>query len=143
MTDWYADGLSFGCTRCGNCCKGAPGMVRASDAEVLALAEHLELDEHAFRDEYTHRLGSGGTTLRERSGGACVFWREEAGCVVYSVRPRQCRTWPFWKANLASERHWAEAAKGCPGIGQGERVDAAEIRERSAADGTSGKVPEL
>ena len=24
---WYADGLSFECTMCGNCCTGPPGAV--------------------------------------------------------------------------------------------------------------------
>ncbi len=141
--DWFGEGLHFECTRCGNCCKGEPGLVRVTDEEVLALAAFAGLDEHAFRDQYTHRLSSGGTTLRERSDHACVFWREEVGCLVYSVRPRQCRTWPFWRANVASEAHWRLAARTCPGIDSGPRHDAEAIREASASDGTSGIVPEL
>ena len=141
--DWYADGLRFECSRCGNCCTGEPGLVRMTDDEVRTMARHVEMDEANFRDQYTYRLSSGGTTLRERSNGACVFWRPEAGCLVYPVRPRQCRTWPFWRMNVASPRHWAAAAKTCPGIDAGPRHSAEVIRETSETDGTSGKIPEL
>ncbi|HED64296.1 MAG TPA: YkgJ family cysteine cluster protein [Planctomycetes bacterium] len=139
---WYADGLRFACTGCGNCCTGEPGIVRASDDEVARMAGHAGLEEAVFRDLYTHRLSSGGVALRERSGNACVFWREQVGCLIYPVRPRQCRTWPFWRANVASEGHWARAAEGCPGIDHGPLFDAEEIRACVESDGTSGVVPE-
>jgi hypothetical protein len=44
---WYADGLSFTCTCCGNCCTGGPGFVWMDDQEIDRLAEHLRLS----RDE--------------------------------------------------------------------------------------------
>ena len=31
---WYRDGLRFTCTRCGNCCTGAPGYVWV-DADAM------------------------------------------------------------------------------------------------------------
>jgi len=137
---WYAAGLRFACTRCGDCCRGGPGTARATDEEVRALAEHVGLDEHAFRDRYTRRLASGGTTLRERPDHACVFWHSREGCLVYAARPRQCRTWPFWRANDSSEAHWTRAAQSCPGIGAGALHDAEHVRRTSEADGTSGIV---
>ena len=36
---WYADGLRFACTQCGNCCTGEPGFVWVNDAEIAAIAE--------------------------------------------------------------------------------------------------------
>lgn len=33
---WYAPGLSFTCTQCGNCCTGEPGVVWVSDEEIHA-----------------------------------------------------------------------------------------------------------
>jgi uncharacterized protein len=140
---WYADGLSFACTRCGNCCTGAPGEVRVSEAEAAALAAHLGLDLADFHERYTRRLPDGSTGLLETPRFECVFWSREAGCTVYSVRPRQCRTWPFWRRNLASPAHWAAAARGCPGIGQGGLQDARTIAVLAADDGTSGVVPEV
>ena len=43
--DWYADGLRFECSRCGNCCTGEPGLVRMTDDEVRTMARHVEMDE--------------------------------------------------------------------------------------------------
>jgi Fe-S-cluster containining protein len=94
-----------------------------------------------FHERFTRLLDDGATSLTERSDGACIFWSARDGCTVYAVRPRQCRTWPFWRRNVASPTHWREAARGCPGIGQGERHDARTITALAADDGTSGLVP--
>lgn len=129
---WYASGLSFTCTRCGNCCTGAPGYVWVNAEEVQQIAE--------FRGESVDETGrhfvrSVGTSLSliERSNGDCIFYdRDGRGCTIYSVRPRQCRTWPFWHSNLRDESAWEETCKVCPGAGRGEFVPAAEVNRRSA-----------
>jgi Fe-S-cluster containining protein len=127
---WYADGLHFTCTRCGNCCTGAPGFVWVNDDEVRALA--------AFRGEpveevvglYTRREGGTRRSLKEKANGDCVFYDRQKGCTVYPVRPRQCRTWPFWECNTQSPAAWVEAARSCPGMNQGELIPAEEITRR-------------
>ena len=141
-SEWFHDGLRFACTRCGNCCTGAPGAVRVNAAEVAALAELLALDLAGFLARYTRRLDDGTTSLVERENHDCVFWDRELGCTVYSRRPTQCRAWPFWRRNVASPEHWSAAARGCPGIGQGELHSAAEVAHVAAQDGTSGEVPD-
>lgn len=126
---WYSAGLRFTCTRCGQCCTGAPGFVWVTDEEVAALA--------AFRGEpleevlglYT-RLSGSRRTLREKANGDCVFYERGAGCVVYEVRPRQCRTWPFWESNVATPQDWEHTRRICPGSGQGELIPAEEITRR-------------
>ena len=35
---WYAEGLKFTCTQCGNCCTGGPGFVWISREEIRRLA---------------------------------------------------------------------------------------------------------
>ena len=140
---WYGGGLRFECTRCGNCCTGAPGTVRVTDDEQAALARRLGLEPDAFRREYTRLLPDGELSLVERANHDCVFWDRERGCTVYVDRPRQCRTWPFWRGNLASEAHWESAAEGCPGMGSGRTWTRTEIEERTREDGTSGIVPDL
>ena len=131
MSDpWYADGLHFTCTRCGNCCTGAPGFVWVNDDEVRALA--------AFRGEpveevvglYTRREGGTRRSLKEKANGDCVFYDRQKGCTVYPVRPRQCRTWPFWEYNTTTPAAWARAAAECPGCNQGELIPAEEITRR-------------
>jgi Fe-S-cluster containining protein len=144
VADWFEAGLRFACTRCGNCCSsaaGTGGSVRVSDAEIRLLAARLELAEEAFRAIYTRGLQDGATSLRERPEGDCVFLERGVGCAVYADRPRQCRTWPFWRGVVASPAHWRAAGEECPGIGTGALHDAGAIRAARDADGTSGTVP--
>ena len=69
---------------------------------------------------YTRRLRRGDISLREKRGGDCVFYdRKAKGCGVYEDRPRQCRTWPFWRLVIDSEARWREEARECPGTNQG------------------------
>lgn len=138
---WYREGLRFACTRCGNCCTGAPGTVRIDEAEAIQLARHVGLDLADFHERCTRRLEDGSTSLIERFNHDCVFWSRTEGCTVYPVRPRQCRTWPFWRGNLANPEHWRAAAAGCPGIDQGPLHAASSIADQAANDGASGFIP--
>ena len=126
---WYADGLRFACTRCGNCCTGQSGFVWVNDDEVRTIAEFRGEPLEEVLGLYTRREGT-RRSLKERANGDCVFWDRDAGCTVYPVRPRQCRTWPFWECNTASPADWATAGKECPGINQGEIIPVEEITRR-------------
>jgi Fe-S-cluster containining protein len=139
--DWYRNGLRFRCARCGHCCSGDTGTVRLSDGEAAALARHLDLAGHEFRAMYTRPLRGGGTRLRERANGDCVFYDGRA-CRVYPLRPRQCRTWPFWRAVVGSPERWAAEAKGCPGMNSGPLHGVEFIRRTTESDGTSGTIPD-
>jgi Fe-S-cluster containining protein len=136
---WYAEGLRFACTQCGNCCTGKPGFVWIEEDEIARLAELLSLSIDRTVEKYCRRIG-GRISLKEnfnpRGGGYdCVFLKEippaaasAAGevahsrrvCSIYSARPAQCRAWPFWDSNLASLEAWQFAGQRCPGIGRGE-----------------------
>ena len=126
---WFAGGLRFRCTRCGNCCTGAPGFVWVNDEELAAIAEHRGEPLEEVELLYT-RVARRGRTLREKANGDCVFYDRSAGCTVYPVRPRQCRTWPFWESNLATPEAWKETCTVCPGSGQGDLIPAEEIVAR-------------
>ncbi len=140
---WYQEGLRFECTQCGKCCGGEPGTVLVSPAEVQRLADSLGISLQEFSDKYTRTLPSGRLSLRERSNYDCVFFKRGQGCTVYPERPKQCRTWPFWRGNLASQAHWQDSARECPGMDQGPLHSAQEIRAKAADDGTSGYIPKL
>jgi uncharacterized protein len=126
---WYADGLAFECTRCGNCCTGAPGFVWVNDEELAAIAKFRGETVGRTEQLYT-RVQNQRRSLRERANGDCVFWDRTAGCTVYPVRPRQCRTWPFWHSTIATPESWEETRQRCPGAGQGELISAEEITRR-------------
>ena len=107
---WYASGLRFECTGCGDCCTGGDGYVWVGIEEIVALARHRSLSLDEFGRCYLRRVGQ-RYALRERvPGGDCVFLRDK-NCSVYEARPRQCATFPFWPGHLQSPSAWAAAAR--------------------------------
>jgi Fe-S-cluster containining protein len=129
---WFRDGLRFQCTQCGDCCTGAPGYVWVNKAEIQALAAKFSMTVEAFEAEYVRDVGA-RKSLVEYPNGDCVFFDSAARkCTVYDARPRQCRTWPFWKSNLKTPKAWAETCEVCPGSGKGNLVTAEEILKQSA-----------
>jgi Fe-S-cluster containining protein len=126
---WYADGLPFSCTRCGNCCTGEPGFVWVNADEIAAIAQVRGVGDDEFTEMFT-RVGQRGRTLREKPNGDCVFFERDVGCTIYEARPRQCRTWPFWESNVKTPEAWERTKKVCPGSGQGELIPAEEITRR-------------
>jgi Fe-S-cluster containining protein len=108
------------------------------EEEIAALAATLGLDEAEFRERYTRRLRGGDISLIERDNYDCVFYDRNRGCTVYEQRPRQCRTWPFWRSLVLSPETWAEGAESCPGLNSGPLHTIEEIAEMVREDGTSG-----
>jgi len=142
--EWYASGLRFTCTQCGNCCTGPPGYVWFSGEELTAMADHLGIGEKAFLKRYGRNLGNRRslTERKTKHGYDCVFLRRDeegrALCSIYPVRPTQCRTWPFWPENLRTPANYLEASKRCPGMkagleGEGAFVPIEEVRVRRDA----------
>jgi Fe-S-cluster containining protein len=161
---WYAGGLKFACSQCGNCCTGGPGYVWLEKGEILKLAEHLRLTPEETVERYCRKI-DGKFSLRERKNPTtgqydCIFLQEEqvtrpAGraqdggvggadeavvnarrtCAVYPVRPLQCRTWPFWPENLSNPKIWQLAAKRCHGMNSGRPFTVEQIHAiRDAAE---------
>ncbi len=129
---WYRDGLSFRCTGCGNCCTGGPGFVWVDDAEIAAIAEYLDKPVGEIRLMYCRPVRN-RVSLNEYANGDCVFFdAENRNCTIYPVRPIQCRTWPFWRSNLATEADWKSVARDCPGAGVGDFFPLEEIEVRAA-----------
>lgn len=170
---WYEEGLKFTCSQCGNCCTGGPGYVWITGGEIALLAEHLKMTSEDVVEQYCRKI-DGKFSLKEHRTPAglydCVFLKEtkvagrggSAGndavghtiraCTVYPVRPLQCRTWPFWPENLASERAWDHSAKRCHGMNAPGRTfsinqihsirDAAEWPKRPPTSKTPEQVRE-
>lgn len=127
---WYSEGLKFECTGCGDCCTGEPGFVWVNKAEIAAIAELIGMDVEEFTDNYTRKIGI-RRTLKEFSNGDCVFFDSETRkCEVYSARPRQCKTWPFWDSNLRTPEDWQRTCESCPGSGVGKLYQLDEIESR-------------
>jgi Fe-S-cluster containining protein len=115
MLPWYKDGLRFKCTECGQCCTGSPGYVWITQSEAEAIAKFLKIPMDEFLRKYTRPVGN-RISLKEHSKAYdCVFLKGKK-CQVYGVRPKQCRTFPWWKENLESPERWKETAARCEGI---------------------------
>lgn len=114
-SNWYSEGLSFECTGCGQCCTGAPGYVWISEEEILLLAKHLKLSPNEFAKKYLRKIGQRFSLKEDSRNFDCIFLKNNK-CEVYALRPKQCRTFPWWPQNLKSKEDWEEAAKRCEGI---------------------------
>lgn len=112
---WYRDGLRFKCTECGRCCTGSPGYVWVTPEDVAKIAAHLNLPIDKFSRKYLRNVMGKMALLENSKNYDCVFLRDKK-CLVYPVRPKQCRTFPWWVHNLRSREGWEAAAADCEGI---------------------------
>ena len=128
---WYAEGLRFKCTGCGDCCTGGPGYVWVTQEEIDALATRLKLTSAEFERRFVRYVGV-RRSLKERKNYDCVFLDANRRCTVYEDRPKQCRTWPFWNSNIASPEAWQRTCEACPGSGQGKLYSLEAIEEQAA-----------
>jgi uncharacterized protein len=121
---FFDAGIHFACRQCGQCCTGETGTIYVAPAELSAIADYLEVREaeliardlYPFKDSYS---------IRELPDGRCRFF--QSGCMIYAVRPFQCRSFPFWFDNLRSAARWQEVQRLCPGVGQGRHYNKEEI----------------
>ena len=143
---FYANGLRFSCTRCSACCRYESGFVYLSKNDVSMLAAQLKIGYNEVVDKYCRWVETYGElrlSLREKSNYDCIFWDQR--CVVYSGRPLQCRTFPFWQSILSSAEAWNCAAGSCPGMGRGDMRTREEIDDCLTRSSTeeliSKKIP--
>ena len=115
MLPWYKEGLKFQCTGCGKCCTGSPGYVWISPEEIAEAANFLQISPEEFTRRYTRRIGNRLSLKENSTTYDCTFLKDKQ-CRIYGARPKQCRTFPWWKENLETQEEWDEAASRCEGI---------------------------
>lgn len=130
---WYVGGLHFECMQCGRCCAGpSEGYIWVTKAEIQLIADFLKMTVAQLRQKYLKRAGLQTTIIEQHTTRDCIFLQNSAGqksCMIYPVRPNQCRIWPFWPSNLKSSDTWNETAKKCPGINRGRFYSYEQIQK--------------
>ena len=127
---WYIGGLHFQCSQCGRCCRGPDeGYIWVTKPEVERIARHLDITIEKLNSKYLRRVGLRRTIIEDLATKDCIFL-ENGKCIIYPVRPNQCRTWPFWASNLTNPDAWNLAALRCDGINRGNSYSFEEIEKR-------------
>jgi len=102
--------------------------------EIDALAEFLQMPVEEAHRRYLRRVSKRYSLVEEPLSKDCIFLRYDAEglsqCLIYPVRPAQCRTWPFWPVNLTTPQTWCLSAGRCPGINRGPVHDLDEIQRQ-------------
>jgi Fe-S-cluster containining protein len=130
---WYSGGLYFECRQCGRCCSGpGEGYIWVTSAEIKLIADFLKIAPEQLRQKYLKRVGMRTTIVENPVTKDCIFLQEANGqkrCMIYPVRPSQCRIWPFWTENLKSPDTWNQAVQKCGGINNGRFYSFEEIEK--------------
>lgn len=123
---WIKNGLRFQCNQCGKCCRGEPGVVWIVNNDILNISAYLKMTVEEFSKNYLRNISS-RFSLIEMVNGDCVMY--DNGCKIYPVRPRQCRTFPFWITNISLKDEWDALINNCPGINKGKLYSFEDIIE--------------
>lgn len=87
------------------------------------MAGLMKIDLEAFAREYV-KAAYGRLSLQERlrdgEHHCCLFDPFNNRCLVYEVRPEQCRTFPFWDAY---REKFQQLLKFCPGVSPKDEKD--------------------
>jgi hypothetical protein len=116
------EGFDFGfnpsaCESCpGYCCRGESGNIWVNHDDILRICRSLQTNPIDFISQYLNRINN-RLSIKERvgeQGVECVFFDSlQRCCSIYTARPLQCRTFPFWEY---FKSHKDKLIKECPGI---------------------------
>ncbi len=125
-------GLRFQCQPgCTACCE-QQGFVYLTAGDLTRIAAHVGMTEREFERRYVYRTKH-LLRLRVPRHQQCHFLKD-GGCSIHTVKPVQCRAFPFWPELVEgrdAKREWKKTAAWCPGIGKGELVQIEAAQERA------------
>jgi len=106
------------CDTCGGaCCTGESGYIWVKYQEIEKIAQFLELTIEEFATIYLRKVKHRYSIIEKKldtDNYACIFFDNSIKqCTIYSVRPSQCRSFPFWEIFKSDIE---EVKKECPGV---------------------------
>lgn len=119
------------------CCMGNndDDYIAADPHEQERIRAFLGVTQQWFRRRYIVAVDHGTQGIRIDNSGRCAFLDRANRCRIYAVRPRQCRTYPFWPEVLANRSAWQAEARQCEGIGRGTVIPLTRIKHALKASG--------
>ena len=87
------------CTSCANCCKHYSP--RFTPPDIKRIAKHLDIKEGEFRDKYLVVDEEGDSVSKS---APCPFLGSDNYCTIYSVRPADCRRFPYTDEDVLLKR---------------------------------------
>ncbi|WP_281950852.1 YkgJ family cysteine cluster protein [Nitrosophilus kaiyonis] len=107
------------CYSCdGNCCTGESGYIWLNSDEIESIAKFLKIKSEDFIRNYLKKVRYRYTIKEVVIEGKynCLFFDPKTKrCEIYPVRPKQCRTFPFWE-KYRNPKNIEEVKRECPGI---------------------------
>ncbi len=92
----------FKCERCGACCR-IKGLVRLTEEDVERIAAAINISVDAFLEHYTDLSPNRtGLILKDKADGRCILLSDDNLCLANTVKPRQCKTFPYAWTNDTS-----------------------------------------
>ena len=131
----FKKGIKFKCQGSSICCisRRSYGYVYLSKKDLANIVNYFNISINLFKKKYCD-YSDGYLHLKEiHSNGNCQFL-DNKRCTIYTARPTQCRTWPFWKENMNSKKWNKEILSFCPGIGKGRKISFIKIKNKIKLD---------
>ena len=127
--------IKFKCQGSSNCCvsRGMYGYVYLSSKDTDVLSKFFLLSTKNFIKKHCSYTDGFLHLIEKKGRKNCQFLKNKR-CTVYSARPTQCRTWPFWSENMNSKKWNSEIMSFCPGIGKGQIISQKIIKKRIKKD---------
>ena len=104
----------FKCQQSGNCCK-CDGNVYITNIDKLNMAKKLNINTIEFQQHYV-QLHNGWESISTSRFRPRCFLDKNDQCLVYSARPKSCKTYPHWNSIWQSEEALLTEAEQCPGL---------------------------
>lgn len=105
------------CRDCGGyCCRGGSGNIWVNGEEIKHIADFLNISPIEVIGTYLKPVGNRLSILERYTDGQyeCVFFAVQTRqCSIYTVRPSQCRSFPFWPYYRDRVE---ELVEECPGV---------------------------
>ena len=88
--------------------------MRLRQEEIVAIADFLKMPVVDFTEKYTDLSAErDGLIMKCHPDGRCFFLGDDNLCTIQSVKPRQCRSFPYdWQPTPEQAKlcqgHWEE-----------------------------------